>query len=335
MLRSVILVPLIGVALGVGCGDGVTNPPGAPLEIVLTGLLPIDASAEGVYEAWVIGDGEIVSAGRFSVSGDPSTQMLRSSIPDPTHLMITLEPPGDDDDGPSLHRLLGGRFEDGRAALDVIGYLTVAGVPLESSPGTHVLASSSDNESGSVPSETGLWLFNLGGDTLDGSYYLDFSPLTEGWSYEGWIVLDYGAADAVWLSYGKFRPDAFRQANARDDTGLGPFSGRRDYERALALQVRVPGDDWLANPLGLSVPGGLELPLDLNGDAASGTPSRWTHVITVEPWGPNRDPEPFDVIRPFFLTPYRNLIGEAPPEEPRSIEFHPGGLPSGTAVMLR
>jgi hypothetical protein len=194
---------------------------------------------------------------------------------------------------------------------------------------------SSDNPSGSVPSEAGLWLFNLGGDTLDGSYYLDFSPLTEGWWYEGWIVQDYGTPAAVWLSYGKFRPDAFRQANTRDDTGLGPFSGRRDYEAALALQVRVPGDDWLANPLGLTVPGGLPLPLDLNGDANSSTASRWTHVITIEPWGPNREPEPFTEVRPFFLAPYRNAIGEGSPDEPRSIEFHPDNLPAGTAVLLQ
>lgn len=322
-------------ALVAGCGDGGTGAAGTPLEITVAGLRPLDPDAEGVYEAWLVGaGGEIVSVGRFPVTSDPSTWMLRSPIADPTDAMITVEPPGDEDGHPSLHRLLGGRFSDGVAVLSVTGYVTVAGVPLEANVGTHVLASFSETES-AVPSEAGLWLFNLGGDTLDGSYYLDFSPLTEGWWYEGWIVRDFGAPDAVWLPYGKFRPDPLRQANTRDDTGLGPFSGRRDYEAALALQVRVPGDDWLANPLGFALPGGLALPLDLNGDAASGAASRWTHVITIEPWGPNRASEPFMASRPFFLAPYRNAIGEASAEEPRYIEFHPDALPMGTGVLLR
>lgn len=319
-----------------GCGDAATSASGTPLEISVASLVPLDADLEGVYEAWVVGrDGEIASVGRFSIAGDPSTRPFASPIADPTDVMITVEPPGDDDDYPSLHRLLGGRFEDGVATLDVTGYLTVAGIPLEADVGTHVLASFSEAQSGSIPSEAGLWLFNAGGDTLDGSYYLDFSPLTEGWWYEGWIVHDFGTSDATWVTYGKFRPDPLRQANTRDDTGLGPFSGRRDYESALALLVRVPGDDWLANPLGLVVPGALVLPLDLNGDAGSSTASRWTHVITIEPWGPNRNPEPLAASRPFFLAPYRNAIGEDPPEAPRSIEFHPDGLPTGTAVMIR
>lgn len=319
-----------------GCGESVTIPAGISLEITVAGVPPLDPNVEGVYEAWVVGaEGDIVSVGRFSVTSDPSTRMLQSPIPDPAAVMITVEPPGDDDDDPSLHRLLGGRFNGGMATLDVSGYLTVVGIPLEANVGTHVLASFSETESRFVPNEAGLWLFNVGGDTLDGSYYLDFSPLTEGWAYEGWIVQDFDTAEAVWVSYGKFRPDPLRQANTRDDTGLGPFSGRNDYEFALALQVRVPGDDWFANPLALPVPGGLVLPLDLNGDAASGTASRWTHVITIEPWGANRDPEPVTASRPFFLAPYRNAIGEGLPGDQRSIAFHVDELPTGTAAVLR
>ncbi len=141
---------------------------------------------------------------------------------------------------------------------------------------------------------------------------------------------DYGAPDAVWLSYGKFRPDETRQANARDDTGLGFFSGRTDHRFALGLQVRVPGDVWLSNVMNFPVPGDVALPIDLNGDAAAGTASRWTHVITIEPWGPNRDPEPADQARPFFVRPYRNAIGEAPADVPRVIEFDRSTIPTGS-----
>ncbi|HZD05260.1 MAG TPA: hypothetical protein VE173_10090, partial [Longimicrobiales bacterium] len=88
-------------------------------------------------------------------------------------------------------------------------------------------------------------------------------------------------------------------------------------------------------PQGLPVPGGLSLPFDLNGDAAAGEPSRWTHVITVEPrYEPDgiRAENPWEA-EPFFLRPYRNPVGEAEPRAPRTIGFFPGELPRGRATI--
>ena len=340
MFRSVTRRLLL-VGLLTGCSDAGTGPmfeAGVAVQLTVTGLRPLDPGTEGAYEAWVVSDeGEILSSGRFSVTtAEQSTRRVESPIEHPEYFMLTVEPPGDEDGHPSLHKLLGGRFDGAVAALEMTGYVTVVGIRLEADPGTHVLTTPSDDDARGFPSseDAGLWLFNPGRDTLDGSYYLDFTLLTEGWWYEGWIVQDYGTSDAVWISYGKFRPDPLRQARARDDTGLGPFSGRRDYKSAMVLELHVPGEDWLANPLGLAVPGGLDLPLDLNGDASLGVPSRWTHVITVEPWGPNREAESTADARPFFLEPYGNPIGEAPPTEPRSIEFHPERLPRGMATLI-
>ncbi|HEX6316628.1 MAG TPA: hypothetical protein VFZ73_17270, partial [Gemmatimonadaceae bacterium] len=162
-------------------------------------------------------------------------------------------------------------------------------------------------------------------------------PLTRGWAYEGWVVRDRGSPDAVWLSYGQFLPNNIRKARFRDDTGLGPFSGYIDYERARSAEIHYPGDDWAGNPLALPVPGGLTPPLDLNGDAAAGVASRWTHVITIEPVyedDGNRTEPPWQA-QPFFLRPYDNAIGEAAPGEPRTIEFRPGALPHGSAHIRR
>jgi len=331
-----LLIPFM--LLELACDNGPSQPDLTPIELSITNLTPLDPETEGTYETWVVSPGgDLLSAGRFIVTSDPTSVETNSPVPNPEDIMITVEPPDDDDDRPSMHKLFGGRFTDGIATLTTVGYVTVVGVPLEPTPGTHILASPSDDGENGYPSheDAGLWLFNIGGDTLDGSYYLDFSPLTEGWYYEGWIVRDYGSVDAIWISYGKFRPDAFRQSNDRDDTGLGFFSGRTDYEFALSLTVRTPGDDWLGNALGLDVPGGVQLPLDLNGDADLGILSRWTHVITIEPWGPNRAAESIHDAKPFWLEPYRNAIGEAPASTPRDIVFHPEGLPTGTATLRR
>lgn len=328
-------VALLALSACVGEVVNVLDVREVAVELTLSGLRTLDPDIEGTYEAWGIDPaGTIVQAGRFRLPSEGSVNLTWRGDVDPQHLMITVEPPGDMDSRPSPHKLLGGRFDGTSAVLGVTRYVTV-GIPLEPRPGTHVLATPTDDADNGYPSgeDGGLWLYNASGDTLDGSYYLDFTPLTEGWRYEGWIVRNYGAPDALWISYGKFRPDGFRQTNQRDDTGLGFFSGRLDHEFALALQVRVPGDDWLDNPLDYPVPGGLTLPLDLNGDANRGVTSEWTHVITIEPWGPNRDPEVPGANRPFFLQPYRNVIGEAPPNEPRVIEYFPELLPTGTATI--
>jgi hypothetical protein len=304
------------------------------VDLALSGLRPVDPATEGTYEAWAIGsDGVIRSAGRFVLPPDGRVT-VRSPIENPEHFMLTVEPPGDVDEQPSPHKLLGGRFSGATAQLDVNRYVT-AGIPLEPNPGSHVLFTPSDNGELGYPSyeDAGIWVFNIKGDTADGSFYIKLTPLTAGWAYEGWAVRDYATDSAVWVSYGKFAPDHFRRVNRRDDTGLGPFSGQLDYRRAMPQEIVFPGDDWVANPYDLPVPGDLSLPFDLNGNFAEGSPSRWTHVITIEPWGPQREPEmPVDA-RPFLLQPYRNAIGEAPWDEPRVIEYHAELLPRGTATI--
>lgn len=329
---------LAAAALFLGCaGEGGVGPPiEGQVDVTLSfERLPSLSADEGSYEAWAVGsDGSIRSAGRFALSASGSATVT-SPIENPEYFMITVEPPGDDDDQPSGHKLLGGRFSAGVAELDLNRYVT-AGIPLEEEPGTHALFTPSDNAERGYPSfeDAGIWVFNVGGDTLDGSFFITVTPLTAGWSYEGWVVRDYGTPDAVWLSYGKFAPDNFKRARYRDDTGLGFFSGQLDHRHAMPLEIVMPGDDWLDNPFSLPVPGDLSLPLDLNGDATQGIQSRFTHVITIEPWGPNRDPEMPHEARPFSLRPYRNAIGEATAEVPRTIEYYPQELPKGTATIV-
>lgn len=323
------------------CGESGVGPPvTGDVDVLLefTGLRALDPASEGTYEGWTIGsDGTIHSAGRFVVPADGRTTVV-SPITNPQYLIVTVEPPGDADATPSAHKLLGGQFAGDVAPLGIDRYVT-GGIPLEPSPGTHVLFTPSDNLELPYPSneDAGLWLFNIHGDTVSGSFFLTFTPLTIGWAYEGWVVRDYGTPDAIWVSYGKFTPNIFKKQNGRDDTGVGPYSGQLDYRQWNPLEIVMPGDDWVANPHGYPLPGTLtdgDLPLDLNGDLNQGVASRWTHVITIEPWGPNREPEMPWLARPFLLQPYRNAIGEGLVDEPRTIEYHPEFLPSGSATIV-
>lgn len=320
------------------CADDLPSGPPvrAGVELSLEGLPALDTVTHGPFQAWIVdAEGGLHASARFASPGTGAFSVtVPSPVSDPAHIMVSWEPSRDTVAGPSELKLLGGRFLDGAAELTVVGYLT-PNLPLEPEPGVHVLGTFAALGTPELPQDqdAGLWFMDPRGDTLDGSYYADLTPLTEGWMYEGWIVRDYGSPHEVWMSYGKFRPDGFRQVRFRDDTGLGPFSGKEDYERALPLEARVPGDDWIANPLGLPLPPGVSLPLDLNGDAEAGVPSRWTHVITIEPYE-ERWEDPW-TSRPTFLRPYRNPIGEAPPDEPRRVTFDPGTLPTGRAVVRR
>ena len=314
------------------------------LVLDLSGFPSLDPVSEGSYQAWVAGsDGQPRDAGRFSVSGGGADRVaLTSPIRNPTEVFITLEPAGADDGAPAPQKLLRGDFGAEVAELTYISALT-AGLPFVEEPGTHFLFTPSDNPAVGYPSneDAGLWLFQAAaGDSGSAAFWLDFMPLRPEWTYEGWAVLDYGSADATWFSYGKFSIDVDKQAKFEDDSGFGPFSGRLDYLTDPFEEIAMPGDDWVGNPLGVPLPGGLPetvLPLDLNGCTGTGCrpfwrgPSRFTHVITVEPLT-DMGEEPW-LAEPFFLAPYRNPIGEGPPDEPRKINYVPSELPSGRATL--
>jgi len=317
------------------CGDG-AGPVALRETAVLvetTNLRALDPTTEGSYEAWVTGqDGSIRSAGRFTPSAS-GTVTVKSPIESPARLSITLELPGDSDSEPSPHDIIGGVFDNGVASLSIRRHVT--GVSdFESDPGHHALFTPSNNPEFSFPSreDSGIWVFAPSpSQTKHNNHFLRLTPLRAGWIYEGWIVYEYGTANECWVSYGKFLPDNFSEANSRDDTGLGVFSGQQDYVNALPFDVDMPGDDWVDNIHGLPVPCGLTLPFDLNGDIDDGILSPWTHVITVEPIS-DRGEGPLEE-RPFLIQPYRNPFGEGPPNEGRPVLLNPDRIPSGTATI--
>jgi hypothetical protein len=347
MRRSAPVAWLMLTWLVGACGDAGTAPAlpeGPDIRLMVDGLLPLDAAAAAQYEAWAL-DAEERFHSLGTVTPDAGGRwegVLESTAEDAAVVLISIERTGEAAGRPSLRMVIGGAIRDGEASLEVTGYLT-PNIPFEATPGAHILATHWESGPGDLPprEDAGIWLYDPAGDTADASLYLTFTPVTEGWTYGGWVVRDHGTPDEVWVSYGTFRPDPLRRASSRDYTGLGPFSGKTDYRRALPLAVSYPGEDWLANPLDLPVPAGLRLPFDLNGctDAAGAClergeepgPSRWTHVITVEPYE-NRYLDPW-TARPSPISVYRNAIGEAEPEVPREIRFLKDELPRGRAVI--
>lgn len=352
LARGTLAAAIIAIATfaAAACGEGgSTGPDGSPVPIRLTleNVPAADApTMDGYrYAAWVVeGDGTIRPAGVFD-PGSSGTATVESPVSSPEHVMVTVELAGESPpERPAQEKLVGGRFDGDSAVLTIDRYLT-AGVPLVEDPGTHALFTPSDNRELGYPSneDSGLWMFNVEGDTANSDFYVRFSNLSRGWTYEGWIVRDHGSEDECWLSYGKFQPDSRGKAAGHDDLAFGPYSGRLQYMQDPGEIIDTPGGDFVGNPHGYPAPCGMDLPIDLNGDKNSGVESRWTHVITIEPAQHEEDEtgsSPDDIENPlerepFFVRPYRNPIGQGYADEPRDIQFYPNSLPRGAAVIER
>lgn len=317
-----------------GCGGDATSPASSrasSITLSLNGVRALDATTEGTYEAWIVdGGGHFHSAGRFT-GGGATTLAIPQTASDAREVLITVEPPGDNDSTPSAQRLLRGTISGGRADLSIVGAVTQGSTALRERPGQFTMFSPSDNALNGYPSheESGIWLFNMQPRQTDqGDMWVRLTQLDNGWTYEGWMVRDIGQPNAIWLSYGKFRPDYTGAVNSRDDTGWGPYSGVLDFR--TDGEEEFPGDDWISNPLGYPFPKELSLPLDLREKTASGA-LRWTHVITIEPaWNGG---EPIGDERPFLIRPYQDLFGDGAPGIPRTITYRPENIPSGRADL--
>ena len=317
------------IACGGGDPTGVDVSAGGTLSLTLAPLPARDPGTAGRLEAWVVDRrGTAHSLGTVTPGSEPLE--FTNPIDNPASFVVTYEPGPGAAATPSEHRVLVGQFRNGRAELSIRGALTPEGASLHERPGQFTMFSPSDNHRNGYPSheEAGIWLFNMAPrETPQNDMWVRLTALMPGWIYEGWMVRDIGAPGAVWLSYGKFLPDATGAVNSRDDTGWGEFSGVVDY---LNGEEEFPGDDWISNPLGYSVPGGLTLPLNLREKDGTGA-LRWTHVITVEPSSDKG--EPVTTPRPFLIRPYRDPFGDGGPGVPRTITYRPDGVPRGEVVL--
>lgn len=322
------------IALSGACGDGAPlGPAGAEIELTFQGLRALDPAAEGSYELWMVtADGTAHSAGRFTPQD--GRVVLSNPVGRVKQLLVTVEPPGDADATPSPQVLLRGEARGGRVELRIEGAVTAADLALREKAGQYTVFSPSDNHKYGYPSNeyAGIWLLNSTVISQGIDQWVRLTPLKPGWVYEGWMVRDLGSPGEVWMSYGKFTPSNDGAVNRRDHNGWGPFSGVDDYVTAGAEDY--PGDDWVSNPFGFPVPGGLPLPIDFREKDAAGE-FRWSHVITIEPeWNLARG-EAVSSERPFLLQPYRDRFIDNGIGRGRPITLRAESLPSGEARVVR
>jgi hypothetical protein len=322
------VVVVCALVLLIGCSGDAVGPrigSGAALTLTTSALPTLDTVREGRYTAWIIdGSGQ---AHRVSTFRPGLPVALTSPAGDAKTFEITLELPGALMDKPSDRVLLRGDFDHGVAQLSVAGALTQGNLALREHPGQFTMFSPSDNEFFGYPSheESGVWVFNMNAAaTEQNDFYVRLTQLGAGWTYEGWMVRDFGSPQEIWLSYGKFVPDWTGALNQPDDTGWGPFSGVANF--ASSHLEDFPGDDFISNPLHYPFPPALTLPLNFREKDATGK-LRWTHVISIEPMSDKG--EPIGSERPFFLRPYFDSFGDLNPGIPRTITFHKEVVPTG------
>jgi hypothetical protein len=287
--------------------------------VVFEGLARIPAR-HGTFTVWVHDAVDTVRVGSLPAGTDADlVAPFRFTMPlaNATGVFLTVEPPTDPSPDPSASKLLAGRFDGREATLGFDGVTTLSR-PLEPNPGAHSLFTTSNNSEGYPSAENaGLWLFTLTPSrNVHGTREVKVSQLRPGWTYEGWLV--WQGPPEVWISYGKFRPDEVGLLTSRDDTGTGPFAGAEDFRNAGVEDV--PGEEWtsdeVARELGISLPGGFDLPLEVDAVDAQGN-ALWHHVISIEP--------AFDLVEgplegePFVVRPYENAIGPGGPGVPRTI----------------
>lgn len=323
---------IYAVTFALGCADQSASPGVAqdtPLRLTTSALMQLDPVRDGRYVLWAV-DASGAAHHVATFSSDTPTNFL-SPADHVVSFIVTLERTAGVISSPSAQVMLRGKWTDGRAELSVAGALTQGGAPLRERPGQFTMFTPSDNDTMGYPSreEAGVWVFNMEpAATEQNDFYVRVAQLEPDWTYEGWMVRDYGSSNEIWLSYGKFLPDWTGALNQPDDTGWGPFSGVPDFRNSRLEDF--PGDDWISNPLGFPFPSELTLPLNFREKNSAGT-LRWTHVITVEPISDKG--ESIGSERPFVIRPYVDSFGDLNPGVARTITYRPHNVPSGQVAL--
>lgn len=255
MIKNTILAMLAVGFLATSCdSDDDDAPATADLTINLDGLEAL--GSDYVYEGWIIVDGSPVSTGTFtSVTFPQSFTVDADQLASATTFVLSIEPAVDSDPAPAATKILAGDFSGSSASVNssnIVG-------DFSASTGKYILATPTDADA--TNDESGIWfLDNSSGSAVVG---LDLPVLSEGWTYEGWVVFDGTPVSTGTFTSLDTADDNAATSTFKGDVGNGPA---------------FPGEDFIQN-----APAGLTFPTDLKGR---------TVVISVEP-SPDNSAEPF------------------------------------------
>lgn len=261
-----------GLVLALAVSLGAAGAQSGPENLVLQfeNLAPLDEVVEGHYEGWAILDGNPVSTGKFNVNesgepvglgGGPVIEEFDAGqdITGASAIVITLEPPGDDDEFPSDIKLLAGAVMDSAAELklnvpdrEVLETMTT---------GSFVLATPSDNPEFPDNDDMGIWFLVPPVPDPGLQNLPDIGP---NWIYEGWVVDISNPGAPMPYSTGRFA-----QASGADSDEAGCNGGGPPF----------PGQDFVE----------AQCPPFLDLDTGN-----FVTVITIEP-EPDNLPRPFQV----------------------------------------
>lgn len=216
------------------------------MELSLQGIEPAVGQH---YEGWVIAANGVFTTGRFNVRSDGSVVAVDrdgnelSVIGDTTasqHMytqdsgqessfVLTIEPNGDTDDGPSSVHYVGGDF-NGNTASATTDHASAIGADFLSSSFSYILATPTNGPS---THNQGIWFLDPGAGP---GASLNLPQLNNGWAYEGWIV-DHTTGEVV--STGTFTDVAVADSDfggpAAGPNGAPPFPGQDFINPALIL----------------------------------------------------------------------------------------------------
>lgn len=246
--------------------DNEVLPTTGNLTIDFTGLEEL--GTDYVYEGWLIVNGSPVSTGTFTSVVFPQTFTVGiDNLTTATQFVLSIEPAGETGTAaatPAATKLLAGEFSGNSANVTSTGIVG----DFSSSWGKYILATPTDDDDTNEAS--GIWfLDNSSGSAEVG---LSLPTLTDGWKYEGWVVLN-----GTPVSTGTF----LDPASADDNAATSPYKGLTGNGPAF------PGEDYV-----MGSAAGVDFPTDLKGA---------TIVISVEPY-------PDNSTAPFALKPLAHVV---------------------------
>ncbi|KGL63546.1 anti-sigma factor [Polaribacter sp. Hel1_85] len=252
------------VTFFVACNSEENTPTTGNLTVDFTGLEEL--GSDFVYEGWLIVDGSPVSTGTFTSVSFPQTYTVGiDDLESASTFVLSIEPAVDSDPAPAATKILAGDFSGNSASVTSTGIVG----DFSDSWGKYILATPTDADDSNEAS--GVWfLDNSDAPTVVAG--LSLPILTDGWKYEGWVVLN-----GTPVSTGTFSAVDL----ADDNAATSPYKG------SIGNGPGFPGEDYLTGSAA-----GVNFPTDLKGA---------TIVISVEPI-------PDNSTAPFTLKPLAHVV---------------------------